>query len=41
MKYPLAFVLEQIYDSFCSFAAHGVTEYPSKQQTEVTIVEQN
>lgn len=21
------------YDTFCSFAAHGVTEYASKQQT--------
>lgn len=39
MKYPLAFVLEQIW--LCSFAAHGGTEYASKQQTEVTTAEYN
>lgn len=27
------------HDSLCSFAAHGVTEYASKQQTEVTTAE--
>lgn len=38
MKCSLAFCFG--YDSLCSFAAHGVTEYASKQQKEVTTVEQ-
>lgn len=37
MKCSLAFCFG--YDPLCSFAAHGVTEYASKQQKEVTTVE--